>query len=68
MGIYVHPRDSRLRVAYTWFGTRMPTPAWFDDIDNEIITKRRRLGTAIFLLWARCRALGIVKLRYWGRA
>jgi hypothetical protein len=62
MAVYTHPRCKSLKVAYTWLGSRIPTPAWFDD--NEMVR-----GTDwVFAVWARFRSWGVVRLRYWGRS
>lgn len=68
MAVYQHPRHSELLVAYVWFGTRAPTPAWFDDNDWSFHHRHSKLGRMLFMVWARCRALGIIQLRYIGRA
>lgn len=68
MGIYPHPRRPGLLIAYTWFGLRWPTPRWLDDEDWRLITKYPRLHGRIFRFWAWCRSVGLIGLRYWGRA
>lgn len=68
MGVYDHPHNRKLRVAYTWFGTRVPTPRWLDDNDWAIHVKHPVLGRLLFAVWARLRSLGIIQIRYWGRA
>lgn len=68
MGIYRHPRNARLLIAYTWFGLRCPTPRWLDDNDWHLMRRHPRLHRRIFRFWAWGRSVGLIGLRYWGRA
>jgi hypothetical protein len=51
MAVYTH---RKLRIAYTWFGSRVPTPRWFDESRG--------------LAWPYLRSWGWIQMRYWGRA
>lgn len=59
MAIYEH---RKLLIAYTWCGTKILTPAWFD---NNFGLRRQPI---IEWVWGMCRMHRLIRMRYWGRA
>ena len=62
MAVYPHPYEPRVLVAYTFFGSRVPTPRWLDDNENQ---GHRWIGWLFAHL--RGSTLRVISLRYWGR-
>jgi len=68
MAIYPHHRNSSIEVAFSWFGSRILTPAWFDDNEGALYGRHPRFARLNFRVWARLRSLRVIQRRYWGRS